>query len=222
MVTARVEALAASLASASDLPKSTYGCTSPIASLVPLFDKASIGTDGYQVGIVTNEDTDDVGFINLKTGVKTYVTGAKSTFAPASGGSALAKLGGPTLSGSAVDSDTHLVMFMAGYSSDVAVGMLQDPASVASGATWAGLTDWRFVLNLTGYSYARDPHAAAAIKNLSDGKAYGYLLDGGVHKAFQIDLAAFLGAAAQGTTGSAAHQLAADPTTNGIVKSITW
>jgi hypothetical protein len=201
----------------------TNAFLAPAGGYTPLsYPDAGSVDAGFQVGIVTNEDTDDVGFINLKTIVKTDVTGAKSTFAPASGGSALAKLGGPTLSGSAVDSDTHLVMFMAGYSSDVAVGMLQDPASVAAGATWAGLTDWRFVLNLTGYSYARDPHAAAAIKNLSNGKAYGYLLDGGVHKAFQIDLAAFLGAAAQGTTGSAAHQLAADPTTNGIVKSITW
>ncbi len=206
-----------------DGPAYTSAFATPGTSSTPLYTPDAGSVDaGYQVGIVTNEDTDDVGFIDLKTVVKTDVAGGKSTFAPASGGSGVIKLGGPTLSGSAVDSDTHLVMFMAGYSSDVAVGLLQDPASVAAGATWAGLTDWRFVLGLTGYSYARDPHAVAAIKNLSDGKAYGYLLDGGEHKAFQVDLAAFLGAAAQGSTGSAAHQLAADPTTNGIVKSITW
>jgi hypothetical protein len=201
----------------------TNAFLAPTGGYTPLSSPDAGSVDaGYQVGIVTNEDTDDVGFINLKTIVKTDVAGGKSTFAPASGGSALAKLGGPTLSGSAVDSDTHLVIFMAGYSSDVAVGQLQDPASVASGATWQGLSDWRFFRNLTGYSYARDPHAVAAIKNLSDGKPYGYLLDGGAHEAFQVDMAAFLGAAAQGTTGSAAYQLAADPTTNGIVKSITW
>lgn len=177
---------------------------------------------GYQVGIITNEDSDDVGFVNLKTVTKTDVAGGKSTFAPASGGSLALKLGGPTLSGSAVDSDSHLVLFMAGYSNDVVVGQLQDPAAVATGSSWTGLTDWRFQRNLTGYSYARDPHAVAVIKSLTNGKSYGFLLDGGAHKSLQIDMSAFLAAPAAGTSGSAMHQLATDPTTTGIVKSISW
>ena len=131
-------------------------------------------------------------------------------------------LGGPILSGSAVDSESHLALFMAGYSSDIAVGQLIDPATVPAGSTWAGLSDWRFVRGLTGYAYARDPHAVAVVKNLSNSKAYGYLLDGSALKSLQVDLAALLSAPAAGTTGDAAHQVATDPTTTGIVKSITW
>jgi hypothetical protein len=77
------------------------------------------------------------------------------------------------------------------------------------------------VIGLSGYSYARDPHAAAVIKNLSNNKAYGYLLDGGSHKSLQIDMAAFLAAPAAGSSGNAAHQLATNPGAT-IVKSITW
>ena len=175
---------------------------------------------GYQVGIVTNEDSPDVALINLKTVVKTDAgTGGRSTFVPGTGGSVALSLGTPTISGSAVDSDTHLALFMAGYSSDVAVGRIQDPSA---GGTWQGLSDWRFVRGLTGYSYARDPHAVAVVKNLSNLQAYGYLLDGGVHKTFQIDMAAFLTAPAVGGTGTNAKQLSTDPTTTGIVKTISW
>ena len=185
-------------------------------------DAGSVDT-ALQVGIITNEDTDDVGFINLKTIVKTDVAGGKSTFVPGTGGSALLQLDNPTLSGSAVDSDTHLVLFMAGYSQDIAVGMLQDPASVPAGGTWVGMTDWRYVNNLTGYAYARDPHAVAVIKNLTNGKAYGYLLDGGAHKSFQIDMAAVLAATPAGTTGSDAHRVnATDAAIVAAVKPITW
>ena len=175
---------------------------------------------GYQVGIVTNEDSPDVALINLKTVVKTDAgTGGRSTVVPGTGGSVALSLGTPTISGSAVDSDTHLALFMAGYSSDVAVGRIQDPSA---GGTWQGLSDWRFVRGLTGYSYARDPHAVAVVKNLSNLQAYGYLLDGGVHKTFQIDMAAFLTAPAVGGTGTNAKQLSTDPTTTGIVKTISW
>lgn len=178
-----------------------------------------------QIGIVTDEDSPHVGFINLKTITRTDGTGgARNTFAPGAGGTVALDLGAvtPTISGSAVDSDSHLVLFMAGFSMDVAVGLLQDPASVAAGATWQGLSDWRYTLDLSGYSYARDPHAVAVVKNLSNGKTYGYLLDGGGAKAFQVDMAAMLGAAAVGGTGGNAHQLAVDPVATGIVKSIAW
>jgi hypothetical protein len=175
---------------------------------------------GYQVGIITNEDTGDVGFINLATVVKTTVAGGKSTFLPAAvGGTAYVNLNGPTISGSAVDSDTHLALFMAGYSQDIAVGQLQDPSA---GASWTGLTDWRFYNNLPGYTYARDPHAVAVVKNLSNAKSYGYLLDGTAVKGFQIDMSAFLAGAAAGTTGPDAHRLAADPVAAGIVKPIAF
>ena len=178
-------------------------------------DGGAVDTN-YQVGIITNEDSPNIGLLNLKTIVKTDAGAGRNTFVPSAGGSIGINLGiSPTISGSAVDSDTHLALFMAGFSRDIAVGRLQDPATTTS---WTGLTDWRFVQNLTGYAYATDPHAVAVVKNLTDGNAYGYLLDGGVHKAFQIDMAAFLAAPA----GTNPHQLSTDPTTNGIVKSITW
>jgi len=185
-------------------------------------DAGSVDT-GLQVGIITNEDTDDVGFINLKTIVRTDVAGGRSTFAPAAGGTAQLKLNHPTLSGSAVDSDTHLALFMAGYSQDIAIGMLQDPASVPAGGTWVGMTDWRYVSNLTGYAYARDPHAVAVIKNLSNGKAYGYLLDGGASKGFQIDMAAVLALAPLGTSGADLHRVSnSDAGLLAAVKTIAW
>ncbi len=205
--------------------KSYYFDGTPFNTAFPTIGEPDAGSvdTGLQVGIVTNEDSDDVGFINLKTIVKTDVAGGKSTFAPGAGGTALLALDNPTLSGSAVDSDTHLALFMAGYSQDIAVGTIQDPASVPAGGTWAGMTDWRYVRNLTGYAYARDPHAVAVIKNLSDGKAYGYLLDGGAHKSFQIDMSAVLAATPAGTTGADAHRV--DATSAAIVaavKPITW
>jgi hypothetical protein len=178
---------------------------------------------GYQVGIITNEDSPDVGFINLKSITKIDATAGLSTFTPATDGTAYLKLGtfGPTLSGSAVDSDTHLALFMAGFSADIAVGQLQDPASVVSGSPWKGLTDWRFS-TLSSYSIARDPHAVAVVHNLSNDKAYGYLLDGTNIKALQIDMSSYLAMAPVGTTGDSAHQPAGNPVTLGIIKSITW
>ena len=175
-----------------------------------------------QIGIVTNEDSPDIALIDLKTITKTTVADGRSTFEPAPGGSVALSLGDPTISGSAVDSDSHLVLFMAGYSTDIAVGRLEDPASVAAGSTWQGLSDWRYTRFLSGYSYARDPHAVAVIRNLSDGKSYGYLLDGSATKAFQVDMEAMLAAPAVGGSGVDAHKLVADPTTTGIVRSIEF
>jgi hypothetical protein len=184
-------------------------------------DGGAVDTN-LQVGIVTDEDSPQIGLIDLRRIVKTDVVGGgRNTFAAASGGTAALSLGTPTISGSAVESDSHLVLFMAGYSTDVAVGQLEDPASVPVGGTWKGLTDWRYVNGLTGYSIARDPHAVAVVKSLFNGKAYGYLLDGGAHKSLQIDMAAFLAAPALGGTGITAHQLATSPGAS-IVKPITW
>ena len=209
-----------------DLASSTsfYYDGTPFSTKFPLLSEPDAGSvdTTLQIGIITNEDSEDVGFIDLKSITKTTVSGGRSTFLPSAAGATALKLLGPTISGSAVDSDSHLVLFMAGFSSDIAVGMLQDPATVVGPATWAGLTDWRTVRNVTGYAYARDPHAVAVIKNLSNGKAYGYLLDGGAHKSLQVDMSALLAAPAVGTTGAAAHQVATNPTTNGIIKSITW
>jgi hypothetical protein len=59
----------------------------------------------------------------------------------------------------------------------------------------------------------------AVVKNLTNGKSYGYLLDGGARKGFQIDMSGVL--AAPAATG-AGRNLVTDPTTNGLVKTISW
>lgn len=164
----------------------------------PNFNEPDGGAvDGaYQVGIITNEDTPDIGFINMKTIVKTFVPKGRNTFEPGADGSLAVNLNDPlgylVLSGSAVDSDTHMALFMAGYSSDVVVGLLQDPAKVGPNAPWTGLSNWRSYKSLPGYNYATDPHAVAVIKNLSNSKPYGYLLDGSASKCLQIDMVGFL------------------------------
>jgi len=209
--------------------KSYFLFGAPFQTLFPNFyepDAGSVDTK-FQVGVLTEEDSPDVGFINLATIIKSdsITAGTPSTFLPAAtNGSVAIKLGssGPIISGSAVDSDSHLALFMAGYSSDIAVGLIQDPATVAPGAQWQGLSDWRYVRNLPGYSFARDPHAVAVIKNLSNGKVYGYLLDGGAHKSLVVDMAALLAAPPLGTTGDAAHTTAMDLAGTGTVKAIAW
>ena len=59
---------------------------------------------------------------------------------------------------------------MAGYSDDMAVGLLQDPSKVPAGTAWAGLSDWSyFTLNdspeLADYEYATDPHSVGVVVN---------------------------------------------------------
>lgn len=177
----------------------------------------------YQVGIITNEDSPDAGFLNLKTIVKTDATSGVSTFVPGPKGIAHLKLGTyqPTISGSAVDSSTHMALFMAGYSDDIAVGLLQDPSAVPSDKEWTGLQDWRFH-TLASYSIARDPHAVAVVNSLKNHKSYGYLLDGGNKKALQLDMNSILTMPALGTTGDEAHQPAEDPLAKGFIVTRSW
>jgi len=185
-----------------------------------------------QVSVFTSEDTYTAGFVNLATVVKTDSSDPTlpNTFVPANlngyVGIALVSnsYGGPyvSFSGSAVDSTTHLVLFMAGYSTSLAVGQLQDPAAVPPDGTWSGLTDWSF-MNLTtspalsGYCYARDPHAAGAVFNISASKSYGYLLDGCNFNVLQIDMGGFLALPRVGTTGDPAHEPAGDPVAAGAI-----
>ncbi|MFB3920184.1 MAG: hypothetical protein ACE145_00600 [Terriglobia bacterium] len=172
---------------------------------------------GYQVGIFTFEDTGTAAFVNLSTITKTDgASGEPNTFVSAADGFAGAYLGSAVFSGSAVDSSTHLALFMAGYSSYMGVGQLQDPTSVPAGGTWAGLSDWSTYylgssVALGVYSDAGDPHAAGAVFNLGAGKPFGYLLDGcGSYatscRALQIDMQGFLSLERAGTSGDAAHQ----------------
>ena len=145
----------------------------------------------FQVGIMTPEDSSVADFLNLKTIVRTAATSSTTndTFAPAANG--LVKVTFEptrrTFSGSAVDSTTHKVLFMAGFSTDFGVGVVQDPAT----SPWKGLSD--FVtgnLNnaFSSYNIARDPHAVGVFLNGKTGTPFGYLLDGSTHRIVQIDM----------------------------------
>lgn len=202
----------------------TYQSTNELTDI----DADSIDSN-YQVGIITKEDEPYASFINLGTIVKTppATPGASGTFIPAtSNGFAQVALGSgysPTISGSAVDSTTHYVTMMAGYSVDVAVGQIANPA--ASG-TWPGLNDWVWYTipnspEFTGWDIAKDPHAVGAVYNLQTKKGYGYLLDGSTfQRALQIDMDAFY-KMTRSTTDP--HQPLGDPgASGGPFKAITW
>lgn len=176
----------------------------------------------FRIGIITNEDTDDVGFVNLAKITRVDATPPDlSTFLPGTDNGAahlhLAPSSGIELSGSAVDGTTHLVLMMAGYSRDIAVGKLTHPSEVPSGS-WQGFSDWRYN-SLSSYNYARDPHAVAAVTNITNNKSYGYLLDGGNHRVLQVDLAAFLATPA---TDSDGHGVSNNLVTDGVIINRDW
>lgn len=214
-----------------DLSKqaSYYMDVSTMQNTFGIYDVDGDSVDSHlRVGIMTEEDGPNVGMLNMATIAESDSTTPKS-FTTASAGVAQIALGsyGPIISGSAVDSTTDLALFMAGYSDDIAVGQLQDPASVPSGSQWLGLTDWRFyTLNsspaLSSYQYATDPHAVGVVFNLNTGKAYGYLLDGSYLPTgvVQVDMAGFVTLPSAGTTGDLAHQPAGDPVTAGVLSEI--
>jgi hypothetical protein len=129
------------------------------------------------------------------------------------------------LTGPAVDSTSHLVLFSGDDTADVAVGALQDPASVPSGSQWAGLSDWVFyrILNspsLSTYFGSSDPHVFGSVYNVGVGKPYGYLLESTDTFAVQVDMQGLLNLPRQGTSGDAAHQPTTDPWTVGILTPI--
>ncbi len=230
--------------------KSYYAPTSTVNTILSGFSGDFIDGDSVdgslRVGILTSEDRNSAGFLNLATVTETDASptaaGTLNMLTPAAGGLVQVVLGttggygggGPVLSGSAVDKTSHLALFMAGYSTDMAVGQLQDPSTVAAGATWNGLSDWSyFNLNtsaeLADYGYATDPHSVGVVINQTTGTPFGYLFDGSTDQGIvQIDLANFLALPRQGTTGDAAHQPAGDPgaitSSNGVVvlQEFTW
>jgi hypothetical protein len=185
-----------------------------------------------RVGILTSEDTPTAVFLNLGSAVESdsTVAGTPNSFTAAKGGLVEVTLGasggyynsGPILSGSAVDKNSHLALFMAGYSNDFAVGKLQDPAAAAAAGTpWTGMTDWKyFTINsaktapLSSYNYATDPHSVGVVVNQTTGTPYGYLFDGSTDRGIvQIDMLNFLALTPAGPTGDAAHQPGVDPST---------
>lgn len=188
------------------------------SAVVPtsMMDGGSVDT-GLGVGIVTYEDTRNVSFINLNGLTSGATTG---TFKPvASNGFVdvnIATTGFPMFSGAAVDSKTHQIFGMAGYSSDIFVGQLQDPATVATGSKWTGMSDWVYY-SLPVYAQAQDPHANVTVYNVKTGKTYAYLLDGALSPTGvqQIDVSALLAMPRAGTTGDALHQPLTNPTVVG-------
>ncbi len=205
------------------LPSATLASTFPNLLQTDYFDGNSIDSN-LRVGILTYEDTPYASFLNLATVTETDSTtaGTLNTLTPAAGGLVSVNLNlglgyGPILSGSAVDRQSHLALFMAGYSDDMAVGLVQDPSKVPAGTAWTGLSDWSyFTLNdspeLADYGYATDPHSVGVVVNQTTGIPYGYLFDGSTdHGIVQVDLTNFLALARAGTTGYQAHQPGVDP-----------
>ena len=149
----------------------------------------------FQVGIMTPEDASVADFLNLKTIVKTAATSstANDTFAPGTNGLVTVNFGPTrrTFSGSALDSTTHRVLFMAGFSTDFGVGIVQDPATTP----WKGLSDYvtgNLTTAFSSYNIARDPHAVGVFLNGKTGNPFGYLLDGSTHRIIQVDMNAAL------------------------------
>ena len=230
--------------------QSYYLPSSSITSILTGFDPYGRFIDGnsvdgnYRVGILTSEDENVAGFLNLAAVTETNSTGTGvlNALAPGAGGLVQVILGtsggygdgGPVLSGSAVDPGSHLALFMAGYSTDIAVGLLQNPATVAAGSSWTGLSDWSyFTLNnspeLADYYYATDPHSVGVVVNQTTKTPFGYLFDGSTDRGIvQIDLTNFLNMTRAGTTGDAAHQPKGDPgatiTSGGgkVIQEFTW
>jgi hypothetical protein len=195
---------------------------------VTFIDGDSIDT-ALRVGIMTGEDNTSIALMNLATVTETDASptapGTLNTLTPATGGVVQVKLGssggfygsGPIISGSAVDKTTHLALFMAGYSNDLVVGQVQDPAAAtAAGTPWTGLSDWSYYTinnspELASYYYATDPHSVGVIINQTTGTPFGYLQDGYHSGIVQIDMAGFLALKRAGTAGDPAHQPGVDP-----------
>lgn len=223
------------------LAAKSYAGDTGVLTTYPNIDGDSVDS-GLQVGIFTYEDTNNAGFLNLATIIKTDgVDGAPNTFVPGTDGFVDVTFATGTFlefSGSAVDSSSHLALFMAGFSADIAVGQLQDPAAVPIGETWKGLTDWSFFTlynspALADYNYAYDPHAVGVVFSINANKPYGYLLDACTDpatyidyycRAIQIDLTGFLALPRAGAPGSgdAAYTPAGDPFTAGTITVIPF
>ncbi len=180
----------------------TYAASHPVAT-TSYIDGGAVDT-AWGVGVLSYEDTSNVSFINMN-GISAGT--ALNTFVPvATNGFVDVPLGGGTFSGTAVDSGTHQVFGMAGYSTDIFVGQLENPTTAGAGA-WKGMSDWVYY-KLTAYASAADPHAVATVFNTQTNKTYGYVLDGSTSPAGlrQIDVSGLL---ALPRTSVGAHTVAA-------------
>ena len=180
-------------------------------------DAVSMDTN-YKVAIVTGEDVPDLGLIDMTK--VTYSSSNAQLTIPTTAVKAMSLRSGTgsdcssnyfQFSGSAVESSNHLVLFMAGYSTDVAVGLLNNPT------TGVGMSNFK-TWPQGNFSYARDPHSVGSYK-LSDGRSYGFILDASKN-IIMIDLQNFLDASASSTCST---KLASDPFINPtIIKKIPY
>jgi hypothetical protein len=207
------------------------------ANIVPLAPKYYVDTNSVdttlQVAVGTAVHVPNSFFINMAT----LTNPTSSTFEPAAGGFAPVQLAVTPntldLTGASADPTSHLVLFSGDNTSWVAVGKLQDPASVPAGGQWAGLSDWVFTNADTvvspsnpsdTYFSASDPPVFGRMFNLAVGKSFGYLLNSDDTFLVQVDMQAFLDPVVTpraGTTGDAAHEPATDPAKTGVLKAIS-
>ncbi|HLY59926.1 MAG TPA: hypothetical protein VKV95_04095 [Terriglobia bacterium] len=182
-------------------------------------DANSVDT-GFRVEVGTGKHVSTSFFINL---AQLTTNDTNSTFVPSAGAFAALDLTSSTpidLSGPAVESTSHLVLFSGDNTADVAVGVLQDPGSVPTGGQWTGLSDWVFFNGASHFFVSGDPHEFGSIYNVGAGKAFGYLLASDDSHVIQVDMQGFLNLPRQGATGDAAHQPVSDPWTVGILTPI--
>lgn len=181
--------------------------SSTIGSLPGMFSADSGAVDtAYHIGIVGPEDSYKLGFIDLSDMTKFSFDDANRTFSFGENNNTITSFdiagpggGYPQISNIAVDSETHLMLLSAGYSTLIGVAKLEAPTARVA---WNPISKRAYYNAVYGeYSYAEDPHAAGIVNSVYNGKSYGYILssDGYV---LQIDMQAFLDAGINDDTGS--------------------
>ena len=185
----------------------------------------------YHIGIITPEDGKDLAFIDLSDLSKYTFDDNTSRFTPNDSETNTQMIstfnipgsagGNVVISGVAVDSETHLALMYAGYSRTIAVAKIEprDPSSTS----WNPVSKRTYyTAGYSEYSYARDPHAGGVINSITDGKSYGFMLDGSNAKVIQIDLQKFLDANVSDASGATldSFKLEQTPFDNTIIKSL--
>lgn len=178
----------------------------------------------YNVGVLTGEHSPFLGFVQLGDLSKFAFDAANGSFT-VSDADAVKTVSTvesqadlyPDISGVSVESQNHLALFMAGNSTDILIGKVDNPAQPA-GAEWSGLADWAYYpADSYEYGSAGDPHAAGVVLAVGDGKSYGFLLSDDA-SALMIDMQAFLDAA----RSRKSHQLAGTPFDGAIVRKLPF
>ncbi len=137
------------------------------------------------VGVTSGEHTDYAGLLDMHDASKYSFSGSGSSAAFTVATTAVARtqslsddLGGPTLSGVAVEPTNHYALFIDEFGSSLAVGLLDDPARPVNGSAWQGFVDWRYY-NAESSEYegaGYDPHAVGALQAAANNKSYGFAL----------------------------------------------